>query len=210
MPNADEILTQLTSAANGAKAVAVGWHVAFGVALFWLLLGWRPSQRMAGQLLSAPLASVSITAFVYRSPFNGIVFALIAIVLFFLGRRSSTRAVRRGSPPLVALGVVMTALGWFYPHFLDGEPAVTYAYAAPLGVVPCATLYAVTGLALMGGRVASRSWIALLAGTGVFYGVFGYGRLGVRADVGLVVGAGMLGLLAVMPRPPKPAMTRAP
>lgn len=37
----------------------------------------------------------------------------------------------------------MLAIGWIYPHFLDG-PAVDYLHAAPVGLVPCPTLAVAT------------------------------------------------------------------
>jgi hypothetical protein len=52
----------------------------------------------------------------------------------------------------------------------------------------------VIGVALVVDGLGSRAWALLLAGAGLFYGVFGVARLGVTLDVGLIVGA--VGLLA--------------
>jgi hypothetical protein len=201
MPSVAAILAQLAAAAADAKLVAIAWHALLAVGAIALWRGYRPSQRLAAQLLCAPLASVALVAAAYRSPFNAAVLGLTTLALFVLARRGEQASVQLAAPPVVALGLVMTALGWTYPHFLEGSPTVTYLYAAPLGVVPCATLYAVVGLALLGGGLASRAWTGLLAVVALFYGVFGVLRLGVRLDLGLIVGAAVLGELAVRTQP---------
>jgi hypothetical protein len=106
--------------------------------------------------------------------------------------------VRAGRPWTAASGAALVAFAWVYPHFLDG-PAIVYLVAAPLGVIPCPTLIAITGLALLGDGLGSRAWSLVLAGAGLFYGVIGVLWLGVTIDVVLV--AGSLLLVAAQPFP---------
>jgi hypothetical protein len=189
MPTAAEIVEDLRAAANGALAVAVFWHVillGIGVAL---ALGWRPPPRSAGRLLAAPLASVALVAIAFRNPFNAIAFSLLAIAVFLAADRHSVKAVRPVSTTATAVGLLMLGMAWVYPHFLEA-PDWVYFYAAPLGVVPCATLYAAIGFALIG--AISRLAGNILAGAGLFFGIFGLLKLGVRLDLGLVIGAGAL------------------
>ena len=70
-------------------------------------------------------------------------------------------------------------------------------YAAPLGLIPCPTLSALVGVALVVNGLGSRAWSLILSGSGVLYGVIGWFRLGVTIDGVLLVGAITLALAAV-------------
>lgn len=191
MPRPEEILAGLRLASNDSIAIAVLWHLAALAAIFGLIAGWRPSRRLAGLLLPAPIASAAIVAFVHGNPFNGILLAALAFVLVATAWRFDRTPVQVGSRPLASIGAAMLAFGLFYPHFLQGSPA-KYLLAAPTGLIPCPTLSLVIGFTLAGGRFGSRAWSLTLALVGLFYGLFGVLRLGVRLDVGLVAGAGAL------------------
>ena len=96
MPTRADILSGLTLIANDALPLAIAWHVlvlAVGVAL---LVGWRPSRRVAGLLLTLPLVSASVVAGLYRSPFNAIVVGLLAVVLALVACRLDRTPVERG------------------------------------------------------------------------------------------------------------------
>ena len=188
MPDAQSILNNLRLIANDRIAAAVAWHVAVAAAGFSLALGWRPSRRAAGLLLSTPVASVGIVAFIHGNPFNGAVFVAIAAALVGLARRLGPDRVHGGATSDKAVGAVMIAFAWLYPHFLDAPPA-TYLYAAPMGLIPCPTLALVIGFALLSGGLASRAWSFTLAAAGLFYAFFGVVRLGVTLDLFLVAGA---------------------
>jgi hypothetical protein len=198
MPNPSEILADLGAAANGAIAVAALWHVVMAAVAIALGLGWRPSQRLAGQLIAVPLASVALVGIAFENPFNAGVFAGLAAAQFVLARRGSTEPVRIGPVSATAIALLMLILGWGYPHFLGDQSSWLYFFAAPLGVVPCATLYAVIGLALLG--ATSRAASNVLSGAGIFFGLFGTARLGVWLDLGLVLGSAALFAL----RPERP------
>src|SRR5947207_257610 len=90
-------------------------------------------------------------------------------------------------------GAVMIAFGWLYPHFLEQRSPALYLVAAPMGLIPCPTLSLIIGLTFLAGGFGSRAWMFVLAAAGLFYGVFGAARLGVRID--LVLAAGALSLI---------------
>jgi hypothetical protein len=188
MPGAADILDGLSAIANQATGVAVAWHILIGTALLALVSGWRPSQRTARLLIGMPLASVAAVAIVFANPFNGLVFTASALAMTALAMHGDRRPVYPGSAWTCAIGLVMLAFGWGYPHFLDG-PAIDYLYAAPVGLVPCPTLAVASGFALLGNGLGSRAWALTLAAVALSYGLFGVLRLGVFLDIPLVIGA---------------------
>lgn len=99
------------------------------------------------------------------------------------------------APPMRAAGAGLAAFGRVYPHFLEGGH-VRYLYAAPLGLVPCPTLALVVGLTPMLRGLESRGWTLTLAVASLFYGLFGWFRLGVAMDGALLLGALLLSVRA--------------
>lgn len=192
MPSADEILAGLQAISNQGFEFAVAWHLVVGAGMGALLLGWRPSPRLSGALLATPLVSVSAFAWAFHTPFNGAAFALLAAILAFIAVRTPLDEVKRHEKWATALGGVLVAFAWFYPHFLARAWIESLA-GAPLGLIPCPTLSLVIGLSLMGQGPAGRGWGVTLGVAGLFYGLFGALRLGVMIDLVLLVGA--VGLL---------------
>ncbi len=199
MPSADKILAGLEQIANDAWLGAMAWHGLVALAAIALLLGWRPSRRLAAVLLVAPLASVSALAWIFGNPFNGASFAVLAAALLAFARKAAAQPVARAPAWATIAGVAMLAFGWVYPHFLAASTPVAYVYAAPLGLIPCPTLSAVIGFALLGGGLGALNWSLTLAGAGVFYAIFGVVRLGVSLDLPLLGGA--VALIVVATRP---------
>lgn len=200
MPSPEQIVEQLTNIANDALMVAVLWHVAIGAGLAAVAIGWRPSQRLTGFLLALPIGSVAVLAWIYSNPFTGTVFAVAAVVLALLSVRLGKEPIQTPGATWMVAGSAMLAFGWVYPHFLEDSPASLYLVGAPLGTIPCPTLAAVIGLALLGSGLGSRAWSLILAAVGVFYGVFGAFRLGVTMDLVMLAGALILAVLVVWPR----------
>lgn len=192
MPSADAILASATTIANEWRTVAIAWHVVLAVLLTAVFCGWRPSSRVSACVLSVPLLSVSIAAWVWGNPFNGTVFAALSVFLLAVASRLSKDPVRFGAPILAIPGALLIAFGWGYPHFLETDRWMTYAYAAPLGVLPCPTLSAVIGATLILGLLGSVTWSITLAAAGLVYGVLGVFALGVQLDYALLAGALML------------------
>jgi len=91
-----------------------------------------------------------------------------------------------------AFGVIMIAFAWVYPHFVPGSSWLKYLYAAPTGLIPCPTLSLVVGFALLTRGFSSRAWTLTLVIIGLFYGLFGALRLGVRIDFLLLIGTLLL------------------
>lgn len=179
--------------ANQAAWFSNVWHVVVVVSVAALLAGFRPGRRTAAASLSVPLASVSIVAVVFENAFNGATFAVLAVVLAGLAFDASRASVALGARWAVALGGLLIAFGWVYPHFLEDGPWWAYLYRAPLGVIPCPTLSAVVGVALIANGFGVGAWRLTLAVAAAFYSVFGMLRLGVAIDAVLLVGA--LGLV---------------
>lgn len=199
MPSADSILAGLTTIANRGVAVAIAWHAAIGVAIVAMTLGWRPTQRRARTLLTLPLVSVAAFAFAYGNPFNGVLFTVAAVALVLVSRRAPSERTVGGDRLMSTIGVASIAFGAFYPHFLSGA-SVAYVYSAPVGLIPCPSLSLAIGFTLLGNGLGSRTWSLVLAGVGLFYGLFGLLRLGVYLDIGLLVGAGALSVGALRRR----------
>ena len=192
MPSPAQILLNLTEVTNEWRVLAVGWHVTLGFLLFGIAVGWRPSDRALGRLLTLPLLSVAAVAWYSLNPFNAFVFGLLALAILGFGRGASASPVRLASPVFLLSGAVLTAFGWIYPHFLHVHHWTEYGYASPLGVIPCPTLSAIIGVTLVTGVFRSRVLSIALALAGLFYGVTGVFRLGVTLDAVLIGGALML------------------
>ena len=116
------------------------------------------STVLAGILLALPLASVSLLAWLCGTPFNGTTFAIMTAALMGAAFSLPRTPLQVGAPWLVVPGVLLVAFGWVYPHFLRTDSWATYLYAAPLGLIPCPTLSAVIGTALVVRGLNSRGW----------------------------------------------------
>jgi hypothetical protein len=189
----------LTTIANVAAPLAIGWHVLFAIAGLALLAGWKPSRRIAAALLTLPLISVGVLAWAFDNPFNGSLFLGLALALLAAGARLGEARIRPGPPWAISLGILMALFGWVYPHFLEAGAPLRYLYAAPTGLVPCPTLAIVIGLALIGGGIGTVRWSVLLGTAGIFYALLGTFGLGVEIDLLLLVGAAALIVRASWP-----------
>jgi hypothetical protein len=162
------------------------------VLLVALFSGSRPPARAIAAFAIAMLASVSAAAWIFGNPFNATVFAALALLLSMVARNAPRDCGGASTRVASALGGLLVAFAWCYPHFLHGRPAIAYMIAAPLGLVPCPTLALLIGLALAGYRPAARRWSLVLGAAGLFYGAFGVFRLGVMIDVALLIASPVL------------------
>ncbi|MEW6517647.1 MAG: hypothetical protein AB1439_12175 [candidate division FCPU426 bacterium] len=197
MPTAAQILQTLALIANQNTWLSIAWHAAIALALVAVLAGWKPSLRVTGMIMALPLLSVSLLAWRYGNPFNGMLFLTAALLLGGLALRLDKRSISIAAGWTVWAGIAMLAFGWVYPHFLENAGWLTYLYASPVGLIPCPTLSATIGLVLLVDGLSSRSWSLILAGFGLFYGLFGTFRLHVWLDIGLVVGSLALAIRAL-------------
>ncbi len=192
MPTTEQILAGLRTIANDWQALAIFWHVYFAALSIGLIAGARPSKRCFGVLLCLPLLSVSLVAWLSGNPFNGLVFALLGLALIFVSLRFREEKIQTaGLWPMIS-GIAMVVFGWIYPHFLDTPSPMSYLYAAPTGIIPCATLSIVVGFALVLGNFSSRAFATILVIPGLFYSLTGVFQLGVKIDWFLLVGTILL------------------
>jgi len=117
MPTPEQILDGLSRISNDDIGIALLWYLIFAAGLVGVAAGWRPTNRRAGMLLALPLASVSTFAWSAHNPFNGVTFALLALVLIgeaaLFGDEHAASAGARWSR---SVGLALIAFGWFYPH----------------------------------------------------------------------------------------------
>ena len=187
MATAAEISDQLKNISNELAWLALLFHVFILLFLILLFKGLRMKKRLLGILLSLPLLSVSLIAWMYGNPFNGIVFLGFFLLLFFFSLSSKEGFSETTRGWQFAAAVVMIGLGWFYPHFLDRS--YLYLFAAPTGLIPCPTLSLVIGFALLFNGLNSCRWSITLAVISLFYGLFGAFKLHVFIDIVLTAGA---------------------
>ena len=189
MPTVEQILISLKTVANTWRMLAVFWHAYFAAVILLLVVGIRFSKRIAGVLLVLPLVSVSVIAWTYFNPFNGLVYALLSIVLLVTSLKLPHEKVRIAPRWMLIPGIIMFAFGWVYPHFLETISFVPYLYASPIGLIPCATLSIVIGLLLVLDGLNSRTMLIVLGIAGSFYGLTGVFQLGVLIDIMLLLSA---------------------
>lgn len=189
MPTNEQILAGLKVIANTWWLLAVFWHIYFAVIVIALIFGVRPSKRISGILLVLPLLSVSIVAWISLNPFNGIIYAVIGILMIYFSVKLPREKVQIAPLWVMVPGVIMFIFGWVYPHFLDASSSFVYLYAAPTGLIPCPTLSIVIGLTLILNRLDSRALSLILGIVGLYYGLTGVLQLGVSIDLVLLLGA---------------------
>jgi hypothetical protein len=193
MPSANEILQSLSIIANEWRVLACGWHFVFATLGLAVLGGARPSRRLVAMLLISPVLSISVLAWASANPFNGIVFAILAIGLASSALSVQPGPIAFGSRPMVVLGAGLIGFGWTYPHFLEARGWTSYLYEAPLGLIPCPTLSMLVGVSLVWRSFDSSAWASTLAAAAIAYGLIGVFALGVTIDGALLAGGLVLG-----------------
>lgn len=191
-PAADAVLEGLTRIARETVPLAVVWHVLLASALLALSFGYRPSSRLAGLILSVPIASAGVVAWRYANAFNAALLGAGALALGASACLLPTRRAHAGTAAAQVAALCLIGFAWVYPHFLPDGAGLAFLYAAPLGALPCPTLAAAVGLSYLAQGFESRLWSSVLGGLGLFYGIFGMMWLGVTIDVFLTVGALLL------------------
>jgi hypothetical protein len=201
MPSSEEILHGLFLIVNTYTWVAVVWHILFYFLIAALLLKWKPSNRNLSVLLSLPLLSVSLFAWITGNPFNGSLFLIFGILLIIQGVRNPDVSVETGPTWSTVLAVLFILFGLIYPHFLNTDNYFVYLYAAPMGMVPCPTLSFVIGFAILYNGFHSRIWTWILVIPGLIYGLIGTFRLQVYLDMVLLLAAVILIIKTFQRRP---------
>jgi hypothetical protein len=188
MPSSDQILAGLKAIVNSWQIAAVLWHLYFAIIVAGLLSGARLIKRDFGILLALPLFSVSVIAWLSSNPFNGIVFALLGILLIYFSTKMPRESIDIAPAWLLLPGILMVIFGWVYPHFLETTSWWSYLYAAPTGLIPCPTLSIVIGFTLIVNKLGSPGYSITLGAAGLLYGLLGVFKLGVTIDWILLIG----------------------
>jgi hypothetical protein len=187
MISSADILNSLQHAVNRFSKVAVIWHVVFYICIVVLISGWDPSNRFFIMLLSLPLLSVALIAWLSGNFFNGLVFTLVTGLFIFSG--SKVQGNLTSSTALFIIeGALMILFGLAYPHFINGK-LIKYFYASPSGILPCPTLSILIGFAFIYNGIGSDVVTITLMILGIFYGLFGMLKLAVQADLVLFIGS---------------------
>ena len=192
MPTPEQILQSLAGIANQWRPLAVFWHAYLLVVVLRVLHPRPLSGASAGGLLTAPVVSVAVLAWMAGNPFNGLLFVLLAAAMIALAVHYRHRTFHPGRDWLVFPGGLLVVFGWVYPHFTDVSTVAEYLYAAPTGLIPCPTLSVTIGLSMLLGLARLRAWSLVLGAAGLLYGVYGAVRLGVALDWVLLAGALLL------------------
>ena len=200
MPSGDAILTGLAETANTWRWLAIGWHLLLAALLVAFLTGCRPSTRLIAVIAVALVVCVSALSWVSGNPFNGTVFGALAIALARATIRTSRADAHVDSVRGALPGAALVVFGWMYPHFLSTDSWTEYAYAAPLGLIPCPTLSVVIGLTLLVDDLGTSAWKASLVIVGLLYGFVGVFALDVVLDVVLLAGALVLTAVTMLER----------
>ena len=188
MPKPQEILNGLQSIVTNYSRYAILWHMVFYFLIIALILKWTPSNRLMGVLISLPLLSVAIFAWLTGNPFNGMLFAIAFAAILILGFKCTGNPISTSTLTFLIVGIIMVTFGLVYPHFLETGSIVKYLYASPAGLIPCPTLSVLIGLLLIFNGFGSTYLTLSLIVLGLFYGLFGVFRLGVHLDLFLLCG----------------------
>ena len=209
MPTAGSILTSMAEIANELTVIAVAWHGVVAAVLTARLAGWHPSYRLLARLQVLTMTSVSVSAWIVGNPFNGMTFAVLALLLVTVTRRLPGDRVQLAPWSSAAAGTALVGLGLVYPHFLRADSWIAYLYASPFALIPCPTLMVAIGTTFLFRTVGSMWWRTVLAIAGVFYGAVGVFTLHVWIDWPLLASALVLGAHVVRhARPAEPGLQR--
>jgi len=188
MPKTSDILNTLQSIVNNYSTFAIMWHFAIFLLLGFIIAGWNPSNKVLILLLSLPILSVAVFAWISGNPFNGTLYVILTILVLIFGLRASPDLISYSNLPFLIAGIIMVVFGLVYPHFVNADSSLRYLYASPVGLIPCPTLSLIIGLALIFNGFNSQSVTISLIAFGLFYGVFGVLKLAVHLDLFLLFG----------------------
>jgi hypothetical protein len=189
MIKSEEIIAGLQAIVNNNGLVATLWHIAIYGLIISLMLNWNPSNKLMVILFCFPVVSVSFLAWLSGNPFNGTLFAVLAVLIIIFGLKASPQPITLSQITFLVIGILMIIFALSYPHFLESDSFIKYLYASPAGLIPCPTLSLLIGFALIYNGLGSNALTISLVIYGLFYGLFGVFRLGVTLDIGLIIGA---------------------
>ena len=188
MPKTQDIINGLHAIANDFTAFAIAWHIIFYLLIAALLTIWKPANKLFVMLICLPLVSVAAFAWLTGNPFNGMLFSIMAILVFIFGLRTSSAPINLSQLPFMLAGILMIIFGLLYPHFTETDSFFRFLYASPGGLIPCPTLSIIIGFALIYNGFGSQPIMLIFIVFGLFYSVFGVLKLGVNLDLFLLFG----------------------
>jgi hypothetical protein len=189
MIKSEDIVNGLQSIVNDYSTFAILWHGIFYIIIAALMAKWVPSNKIFSLMLSLPILSVAIFAWIAGNPFNGTIFSLATILLVVFGFRVSSQPIDYSQLPFIIVGILMIVFGLVYPHFINSDSVVRYLYATPAGLIPCPTLSIIIGFLLLYNGFNSPPFTLILIVLGLFYGTFGVFKLAVHLDLFLLFGS---------------------
>lgn len=192
MPTRQEILAGLTWISNEYTGIAIAWHLLTLLLMVALFAGWKPGNNLMILMLSSLLMSVSVFATLQGNYFNAAVFAFLLILSIYTTLRSRNEVIKANREWPDIIGLLLIVFGLIYPEFLNTNSVLEYAYAAPIGLIPCPTLAILAGFALLYGGFRSTTWTIAIILSGIFYGLFGVFYLHMYVDWFLVGGGSVL------------------
>jgi hypothetical protein len=184
----DDIIDGLQKIVNDYSIFAIIWHVVFYLLLAAFIFLWQPSNKSLAFIISLPLLSVAVFAWLSGNPFNGISFTTMTILIIIFGLKTTDQTISVSQVPFMVIGILMIVFGLVYPHFINTNSFLKYLYASPLGLIPCPTLSFLIGFLLLYNGFGSQSITLTFIIFGLFYGIFGVLKLAVYIDLVLVFG----------------------
>lgn len=188
MLKSEDIINGLQSIVNDYSTIAILWHVVFYIMIAALIAKWEPSNKIFGLLISLPLLSVAILAWITGNPFNGTMFLIATILILIFGLKADCQTINYSQLPFMLAGILMIIFGLVYPHFINPDNIFKCLYASPAGLIPCPTLSILIGFTLLYNGFGSQSVTLTLIVLGLFYGIFGVLKLSVYLDLFLLFG----------------------
>jgi len=188
MIKSEDILKGLQSIVNDYASFAIIWHGLFYLLIAALILKWQPSNKLFGLMLTLPILSVAVFAWISGNPFNGSIFSITAILLIFFGFKANNQAIDYSQLTFIIAGILMILFGLIYPHFISPDSPLKYLYASPAGLIPCPTLSVIIGFLLLYNGFGSQPLTITFIILGLFYGIFGVLKLAVYLDLFLLFG----------------------
>jgi hypothetical protein len=93
MIKSEEIIAGLQAIVNNNVLIATLWYIAIYGLIISLLFNRNPSNKLMAILFCLPIVSVSVLAWFSGNPFNGSLFAVLAILIIIFGLKASSQPV---------------------------------------------------------------------------------------------------------------------
>ena len=188
MLKSEDIISGLQSIVDKYSTFAIAWHIVLYVLIAALLAKWIPTNKTLAIIISFPILSVAVFAWLTGNPFNGMMFSIATILLVIFGLKASSQSISFSQLPFIIAGILMITFGLVYPHFINPNSVIKYLYSSPVGLIPCPTLSLIIGFLLLYNGLGSQPITIVIIILGLFYSIFGVVKLKVNLDFFLLLG----------------------